>query len=101
MDGLTERVEQALARGHDNKEYLARLHFAAATGHSRRKRYDEAFVHYSAGNELRRAVFKFDREHFRAYIDKAIDGFGPEVFEALKDAGLESRLPVFIVGMPC
>lgn len=100
LDSFIERVEQIIAKGNDNFRFFCQLHFAVAIGHRRRKRFDEAFTWFAAGNDLRRDACKFDQERYRGQIKSVIEGFRPEVFQTLKEAGSDSELPIFIVGVP-
>ena len=66
---------------------------------------DEAFAHYRAGNELRKEYVRhrgtvFDPAQQRRLVDRLIATFTPAWFERVQSFGVESELPIFIVGMP-
>jgi tetratricopeptide (TPR) repeat protein len=59
---------------------------AEANAHSRKKRRSE-------GRNYHRAAHS-------AQVDQLISGFTPQLFDRLKGAGDETRVPVFVFGMP-
>lgn len=100
VDALIERAEQAIARGGQDVRGQASLHFAVARGHRRLKRYDAAFEAFEEANRTLWQSGSFDREREHGELEELIGAFRPEVFGGLKEAGSDTRLPVFIVGMP-
>ncbi|MGI9385909.1 MAG: tetratricopeptide repeat-containing sulfotransferase family protein, partial [Methyloligellaceae bacterium] len=100
LDRFIESVEREIAKENENLRFRCQLHFAVAVGYRRRKKFDEAFSWFAAGNELRKTACRFDPDHFRRDIDCVIQGFRPEAFDALKGAGSDSKTPIFIVGVP-
>jgi tetratricopeptide (TPR) repeat protein len=100
VDALIERAEQAIARGGQDVRGQASLHFAIARGHRRLKRYDAAFAEFEEANRILWQSGSFDREREHGELEEMIEAFRPELFERLKEAGSDTRLPVFIVGMP-
>jgi tetratricopeptide (TPR) repeat protein len=64
--------------------------------------YDKAFENYKQGNELRKTINKvtFNEDEYAAYINALIDTVDFDFLEERKGFGIESDLPVFIVGMP-
>jgi tetratricopeptide (TPR) repeat protein len=68
-------------------------------------RFDEAFERYAEANRLHRAYCvaegaRFDPAELRRQVDGMIERFTPDFFRQRRDWGVESELPVFIVGMP-
>jgi Flp pilus assembly protein TadD len=97
-------VQDLIARGNLPIDDIGRLHFALARVHNRAGAYDEAFKHYRQGNELRKEYVRrrgaaFDPQVHRRYIDRLIAAFTPEWFERVKSFGVDSELPIFVVGM--
>jgi tetratricopeptide (TPR) repeat protein len=81
------------------------LHFTLAALSDREEAYAEAITHYRAGNELRQRFFErrgqaYDAERHELQIDELIATFTPAYFQEVRRFGVESELPVFIVGMP-
>jgi tetratricopeptide (TPR) repeat protein len=67
--------------------------------------YDEAAAHLQQANALRQAEWQkrgrgYDLEEHRRYVDELIAAFPAGFFERVRDFGLESERPVFIVGLP-
>jgi Flp pilus assembly protein TadD len=98
LTGLAERP--------DLPEHDATL-FAFALGDllDHRGEYDQAFSYYRRGNHLRRQALQheswaFDAGRHRANVDHIITTFDGALFERVKDWGVHTDLPVFIVGMP-
>jgi tetratricopeptide (TPR) repeat protein len=96
----------ALAQGPDTSPGDASLlHFALALLDEKRGAYDDAFASYRQGNVLmHRLLHKAGRaykpeEHKRA-VDRLIETFSPALFQRVQGYGLDTELPVFIVGMP-
>lgn len=61
---------------------------------------DRAFDHYRAGARLKRASLDYDVERDEAQFDAIARTFTVERLNMFAGAGLDSRAPVFIVGMP-
>jgi tetratricopeptide (TPR) repeat protein len=76
------------------------LDFALGKAMHDASRADEAFAHYSAGNELRRKSQPYDRAETGAVVDRAIAAFTREAFEERAGGGCSAADPIFIVGMP-
>ena len=101
------QIEAALARVRrldlptdDRRE----LHFALAAEFDRTGDCARAFEHYRAGNELRKQMERrrgavFDPDAHDRFVDRFIAIFTPAYFERVRGFGLDSELPVFIVGM--
>ncbi len=80
------------------------LAFTLATHWERMGRFHEAFACYARANELKREVYRqanqmFDRDKHRALIDGLIGVFTPELLERTRHLGIDSEVPVFVVGM--
>jgi len=93
--GLVERV---LARDGLAPGPKRTLHDEAGRLHDALGAYEEAFVHFQAGNALER--LPFDPDAHAGLVDRLIRVFAPERFDRLPRARHGFRLPVFVVGMP-
>lgn len=60
----------------------------------------EAFHHYQAGNTRKKAMLVAGPMSSGIDLGRITRVFRPELFSRLAGAGLDSELPVFIVGMP-
>jgi tetratricopeptide (TPR) repeat protein len=97
-------LEELAARPDLPTEDLCRLHFALARLSDKAGAYDEAFVHCARGNELRKEFDRrrgqvFDPALHRDLVDRLIATFTPAYFERVAGFGIESDLPIFVVGM--
>ncbi len=92
------RLEQLLEDPAFSRDERAHLHYALAKLCDDASRYDQAFRHYQAANELLRVAF--NREDYQASIDAIVSLFSPELIARLSSLGTPSDLPVLIVGMP-
>ncbi|MDH3580664.1 MAG: sulfotransferase [Hyphomicrobiales bacterium] len=100
LDAIISQIKRVIETGAENPRSLAALHFAIAGAHKRQKHYDDAFSHFTIANRTLNGVYKLCRDSARVMVDEIIEGFQPGVFEKLKDAGTDSDLPIFVVGMP-
>jgi tetratricopeptide (TPR) repeat protein len=81
------------------------LHFGLAQVLDGRSDYAAAAEHLEHGNalqlsELRKRGPEYDPQDYTALIDRMIGACGPEFFGRLNGFGVESELPVFVVGLP-
>jgi len=100
-----EPPTKALARRDLPPEQRLAGEFALARALDDEGRFDEAFSHFAAGNELakqKRASIgeHYDPAEFHSRVDRIIRLFTPELFEQRRGWGDPSELPVFVVGMP-
>jgi tetratricopeptide (TPR) repeat protein len=114
-DEQVRRME-SLATSHDlgrvpaggrrlSNDDASRLQFVLAGICDRKGEYDLAFSHYRRANDLKAQVFRqknlaFDRERHRQYIDDIIAAFDREFFARVRSFGIDTEVPVFVVGMP-
>jgi len=65
--------------------------------------FEAAMKAYDEANAIKFRVVmggqKFDREAFRAYVDRQIRLYTPELFERTQAAACHSRLPIVVVGL--
>lgn len=99
-----EWIERAKALiGSDlTKESEMRLRFAMGKFYDDTERYTLAFEQFARGNELQKQLNGqiFDRANFAAVIKKIKQTYTASVMTELRAGASDSRLPVFIVGMP-
>lgn len=99
------RMEALLASGRLAAEDQTLLCFALAQTLEKTDRHDEAFRFCRQGNELRKASYRnqgivFDPATHVSFVDGIIATFTPEFFQRVSDWGVDSELPLFVVGMP-
>lgn len=101
-DSDLRRAEQLgktmLAKGDENKAILA--HFALGKLYDNTDRYAEAFDHFTAGNQLKRATFHFDIARVQKLAEE-LKTSPVSDFVRKDDEPLASMAkPIFIIGMP-
>lgn len=79
--------------------------FALATVYNRQGDHDQAFAYCRQANELRRGKWQpgtvpFDPVGHRALVERIVATHDEAYFEAVKDWGTETDMPIFIIGMP-
>ncbi len=79
--------------------------FALGAWHDKQGLFDEAFRYYHLGNSLRKKLLQernlaFDPQLHIAFVDKIIATYSHAHLESVKDWGLASAAPIFIVGSP-
>ena len=93
-------IERILSMGSLSDVDATHCHFALGNIHHHRKDFDQAFTHYSAGNGLRRRASGYDATIFTNYVDRLMDVYSESYCQTLQDGGVDSHLPVFVLGMP-
>ncbi|WP_187782065.1 sulfotransferase family protein [Gimesia chilikensis] len=97
-DPVIEMIEQQAARDDLSDEDRCFLGFAGGKIFNDLKDYDKAFFYYELGNQSRKV--QFDIQKHRQGIDQVIEVFSAETIRELSQYGLQTDLPVFIIGMP-
>lgn len=97
-DPLLVQILALIGDGARTENDLCLLHFAAGKLNDDMGRYDEAFHHFELGNEAKSV--KHSLESSQAFFDKTLEAFTPALFKTHEKAGVDSTLPVFVIGMP-
>ena len=97
-DQAVALLEQMLSDESRDRALRMEGHFMLGKLYDGDKKYDEAFRHYHAANELDEA--EYDIEANGRYFETLVDHFGKSIHHLRPRASNRSRLPVFIVGMP-
>jgi tetratricopeptide (TPR) repeat protein len=103
-DADVERMHALLARGGMSPQDACLLNFTLAAHWERSGAHDQSFACYSQANAHKQQVYRlanqaFDREKHRRLIDNLIAVFTPQFVEQVRTFGLDSEVPVFVVGM--
>ncbi len=93
-------MERALELPDLGETTVAVLHFALGKVLNDCGRYDEAFKHYLKGNDLRRKGMEYSHERTEQHFSELIDFFDDRFFTERVFPGVDSDLPIFILGMP-
>ncbi|MES2096014.1 MAG: sulfotransferase [Pseudomonadota bacterium] len=93
-------MEAALTDGAISDEDRFHLDFALGKAFEDRKRADEAFAHYAAGNALRKTKQVYDADETERFVDRSITLYSRDFFAAGAGLGCGAPDPIFILGMP-
>ncbi len=98
---LVENMEQIFAEAEnpDSDRYMG-LHFAIGKAYDDLGRYEEAFEHISTGARHKRARLDYNEAEVFSFFDQIKAAFDADYFKAPAFDGVDSELPVFIIGMP-
>lgn len=104
-DEDVRRIEALLLSADMRPDDRSRLYFAIGNLFDKQGRWTEAFSNYESGNQLRKEIearrgVVFDPEAHRHEVDQIIRFFTKDYFTRVASHGVDSELPVFIVGMP-
>jgi len=81
----------------NNKAFF---HIALANAKEKQKDYEEAWVNFETGNDLRRQEEVYDSVQTQVTHDQLIEVFNEELIESIKGKGCQSKAPILIVGLP-
>jgi tetratricopeptide (TPR) repeat protein len=93
-------MEAALALPGLVDEDRFHLDFALGKGYEDRKAYEQSFVHYAAGNALRRQTIEYDAHETAAFVDRSMALFTKDFFAERAGQCCDANDPIFILGMP-
>ncbi len=94
------RMEALAQEREAGGESVIGLHFALGKIYADVRDYARSFSHYAAGNRSERATFDYDPQSTTSFVDRSIQILKRELFVQHRRLGLDTELPVFIVGMP-
>ncbi len=93
IEEMEERLKDSLVAV--VKEHI---HFALGKAYDDLGQWDKAFFHYKKGNDM--AVTSYDDTALKKNLKKTKGIFTRAFFERRKDMGVDSEIPVFVIGMP-
>ncbi|MFC1772573.1 sulfotransferase [Pseudomonadota bacterium] len=93
-----EYAEKVLESKRLTRKSLGSLHMHTARALDLMDRYDEAWKHFEVGNKLSEGLY--DTAVHRLRTDKMIEVFSQAGLLRLPRSSLNSKRPIFIVGMP-
>jgi tetratricopeptide (TPR) repeat protein len=98
-------MRQLSSEQHLRDDARAALHFGLAQTLDARGDYNAAAQHFNEANAARLACLKKRKESYNAvkhtsFISNMLAAFTPQFFERVRGFGLQTELPVFIVGLP-
>lgn len=103
-DADVQHVQELLDAGRQSPQDASLLYFTLAAHWERSGRFDQAFACYRQANDLKQQVYRsanqsFDQAKHRALIDSLLAVFSPEFVQRVRNFGIDSATPVFIVGL--
>ena len=95
-------LERLKTEGQLSSEQTLLLYFTLGKMYSDTGQYDKAFENYSQGNNLRKALKgqHFSISDFECEVDTYLRIFNTDFFKQRISLGIQSNLPIFVVGMP-
>jgi tetratricopeptide (TPR) repeat protein len=98
---LIARIRAALTVPGLEPAQRIRVHLALGKAADDLGNYAEAMQHFAAADSLRNDIVRFDLSKFEARVDRLIEQFTPELFDAAAVAGAPTEAtPIVIVGLP-
>jgi tetratricopeptide (TPR) repeat protein len=99
-----QHMQELLDAGSQTPQDASLLYFTLAAHWERIGCYDRAFHCYCRANDFKQQVYRlanqaFDTGKQRALIDSLISAFTPSFMERVRTFGVESEVPVFVVGL--
>jgi len=103
-DGIDSRdlesLENKLNGDEISKEQRRTLHFTLGKYYDNNDKYQQAFSHFKQANDMDDRIEAYDSMGFSKAVDQLIATFSKDFFAQRYGMGVESEIPVFIVGMP-
>jgi tetratricopeptide (TPR) repeat protein len=99
-DGLIENLNRLLEKNKKESDEEITIHFSLGKVYDDQKLYSKAFEHYLTANSLKSAKHSYIQEEEDKKVDAIIKTFDRKFFEDHQGIGVDSGLPIFIVGMP-
>jgi tetratricopeptide (TPR) repeat protein len=99
-DGDIAAMEQALKTPGLAEDDRSQLHFALGKAFEDSGKDDQSFAHYSKGNAIRAARYRYNPKALTDLVDKIEATVTKPLLEARQDMGCRARAPIFILGMP-
>jgi tetratricopeptide (TPR) repeat protein len=97
--------EELLADAALPSDQQAALHFGLAQVYDARGEYAQAAEHANTANALRMAHWRssgqeYDAQGYARFVSRILTLFTPAFFTGVRDLGVPSQRPVFVVGLP-
>ena len=99
LEILERKFNQLINNCPDHKNLIT-IGFTLGRFQEQRGDYASAFEYFHYANRLKTRLHRFDKAQHDAQIEDIISTFDFRFYQHRKEWGIESMLPVFIVGMP-
>lgn len=97
-DKAVELINQAAKNNLLPPLAKASLHFKAGKILDSMKKYDDAFGHFASANKEQ--SFNYDSNTSRRALENVTTLFSSDAIESLQKSSVDSKAPIFVVGMP-
>ena len=94
------QMEMALHGRGTSEENRYHLHFALGKAMEDEGKYEAAFRHYEAGNELRKRSLDYDPDDITTEVDDLCRLFTADFLKEREGWGCAAADPIFVLGMP-
>ena len=94
------QMEMALHGRGTSEENRYHLHFALGKAMEDEAKYEAAFRHYEAGNELRKRSLDYDPDDITTEVDDLCRLFTADFLKEREGWGCTAADPIFVLGMP-
>jgi tetratricopeptide (TPR) repeat protein len=94
------QMEMALHGRGTSEENRYHLHFALGKAMEDEAKYEAAFRHYEAGNELRKRSLDYDPDDITTEVDDLCRLFTADFLKEREGWGCAAADPIFVLGMP-
>ncbi len=95
-----QRMQSRLSGEPGDRRQTVRHHFTLARAFLEQGDEGRAMDHFMAANQLKRSGFYYDIDQDAAWMDRIATVFDTDFFSSRRQWGSDSRLPIFILGMP-
>ena len=95
-----ETMQRVLSDGDTDSESRIGLHFALARAFEKRAEFDQAWEHFTRGNDVKRAVVKYDPVKSELDQRKIRDTYTKELLSRPPAKSQTDLTPIFILGVP-
>jgi tetratricopeptide (TPR) repeat protein len=99
-DDEVRQMQAAVSDPDIGRNDFLHLCFALGKALEDRKAYEEAFLHYRRGNQVRRRLVRYDPDARHAETLGLMDVFTPDLIATKSGEAARRPVPIFIVGLP-
>jgi tetratricopeptide (TPR) repeat protein len=89
----------ARAKNPEHERFMA-MHFALGKAYDDMQEFDKALHHFGIGTRLKRAQLTYNEADVFSFFDEIRETFNEEYFKNRPFEGVQTTLPIFIIGMP-
>jgi len=99
-DGIAEGLLKFLKQDNLSEPSIIDINFSLGKIYDDRNNYEQAFHHYALANKIKNQSFNFSHEESEADFTKLIEIYNAQFFKKYQGYGIDSKVPILIIGMP-